>query len=209
MFRTTLTLAIAFIAALAPVQAQTYKDVSIIYDIEFDVDEMDAASASMLQGSTMTLRFLDSKVRLEMDMNIMTTTAINDESTGEGVVLMDMFGQKMYQVIDKNDEDAPDQDFDIEYTGETMEIAGFDTEQAMVTYADGRTGEFWICKEIVPGSTENDFTLTGIKGMPLQMDMEQEGMTMRLFAVEVITEAPSEELFDTTPPEGYVEMDDQ
>lgn len=207
MFRTTLTLAIAFIAALAPIQAQTYKNVSIVYDIEFDIDEMDAAAASMLQGSTMTLRFLDQKVRLEMNMNFMTTIAINDESTGEGVVLMDMFGQKMYQVMDKDDEEAPDQEFEIEYTGETMEIAGFDTEQAIVTYADGRTGEFWICKEIIPGSTENDFTLTGIKGMPLQMDMEQEDMTMRLFAIEVITEAPSEELFDTTPPEGYVEME--
>lgn len=188
-------------------QAQTYKNVSIVYDIEFDVDEMDAASASMLQGSTMTLRFLDQKVRLEMDMNIMTTIAINDEATGEGVVLMDMFGQKMYQAIDSEDEDAPDQEFEIEYTGETMEIAGFDTEQAMVTYADGRTGEFWICKEIVPGSSENDFTLTGIKGMPLQMDMEQDDMTMHLFAVEVITEEPSADLFDTTPPEGYVEME--
>ncbi len=207
MFRTTLTLAIAFLAAFAPIQAQTYKNVSIVYDIEFDVDEMDAASASMLQGSTMTLRFLDQKVRLEMDMNIMTTTAINDEATGEGVVLMDMFGQKMYQVIDNDTEESPDQEFEIEYTGETMEIAGFDTEQAMVTYADCRSGEFWICKEIVPGSTENDFTLTGIKGMPLQMDMEQDDMTMHLVAIEVITDEPSADLFDTTPPAGYVEMD--
>lgn len=207
MFRTTLTLAIAFLAAIAPIQAQTYRNVSIIYDIEFDVDEMDAASASMLEGSTMTLRFLDQKVRLEMDMNIMTTTAINDESTGEGIVLMDMFGQKMYQVIDNDTEESPDQDFEIEYTGETMEIAGFDTEQAMVTYTDGRTGEFWICKEIIPGSTENDFVLTGIKGMPLQMDMEQDGMTMHLVAIEVVTEEPSTDLFDTTPPAGYVEME--
>lgn len=203
-------LAAVMLISLTSVKAQPYSDVIVTYEIEFDSDEMDAMSASMLEGSTMTLMFKGQKVRLEMDMNIMSTTAITDEAGKTGIVLMDMFGQKMYQTIDEEglDGEEGEEDFSVEYTGETMEIAGMTTEQAIVTYDDGREAEFWICKDIVPNSNSSDFTMSGIKGLPLQMDMQQDNMAMHLIAVDVVLEAADDELFDTTPPAGYTEMDD-
>lgn len=201
-------LASILLVSLSNISAQRYSSGIVFYDIEFDSEELDAASAAMLEGSNLILMFKDQKVRVEMDMQEMTTIAINDEDHQTRIVLVDMFGQKMYQTLDWEElEDSPsEEEFTVEYSGEIQDIAGMKTEQAIITYRDGQTAEFWICKDIVPGASSTDFTLSGIQGLPLEMDIKQNNMEMHLTAIEVILEEVDDELFDTTPPPGYTEV---
>lgn len=191
---------------------QVTDNFSVTYDIEFDGDQLDPMSASMMEGSTMKLTFSGKRSRVDMDMQMMSTTAITDENLKQGLVYitMDMMGMRQYKPITEAEfeENIKNDDFDIERTGETMEIAGYEAEKVIMTAASGETMEMWVTSEIRPSSTANQYTYEGLNGLPLKMQMTQDNLNMTFTAAEVNTETPDEAMFDLTPPEGYELMEE-
>ncbi len=191
---------------ISPAFGQKPSDVTVVYDLDADAEELDAMSRSMLQGGSMTMMFLGKKLRVEMDMQMMSTTTITDDASGTGIVLMDLFGQKMYKLIDGS-EVSPD-GFEVKKgTGSKM-IAGYKAEEYFVTTPTGEQFNMWVTSEIVPGATNKEMGLANIKGLPLEMDITQGGMSLHLVARSVDLTKPDAALFVITPPEGYVEMND-
>jgi hypothetical protein len=136
-----------------------------------------------------------------------------DEKTDEqpGVV-PDQYKETYSKAIEEQAKKNQIQQQNIEDTGETENIAGYDCTKYKVNHTDHKkqsTGFAWLAEEIyfdLPGNInvgENPlFQFIGYSGFPLKFEMYEEGQViMQLKATEVIRKKLHEELF-TLPP-GY------
>ncbi len=199
-------------APLSMAQAQAVRSATIVYDVEIESDEIDAMQAAMMANSTLTLTYKGKLSRIEMNMGPMNTTVITNAQTNQGLMLMNMMGQKLYKRLTDQELAAANEQqsaaYKVSYTGETAEIAGYEVKQAIVTTPEGETLEMWVTEEILSEPGSNGFTYQGLKGFPLEMDMEQNGLLLHLVAREVDTTTPDDGLFSLTPPAGYGAMDE-
>jgi len=197
-------LLLLFLGVGTQVQAQT-TDFSIQYDVEVSGDEIEPMVAAMMAGTTMELSFKGSKSRMVMDMGMLSkTVAVTDGEAKKGVVLMDMMGRKM--AIPMTEEDfQPDADAPepkIRKTGKTKKIAGYNCKQAFIEAEEGQEFEIWYSEDIRV-EAESEYNYSGLNGFPLQMDVNQEGMMMKMTAKEVSKGKLSKDLFSTEIPDGY------
>ena len=157
----------------------------------------------MMNGSTITMMFLGNKFRVDTDMAMANTSLIGDGKSA--IMLMEGMGQRGYQTM-PTDQDPDLEQPKVRYTGATKTIAGYATKQVILTNADGTEIELWVAESLQPANSASQFSFEGVKGMPLQMDVEMQGMKVHLTAYEVDTEAPDASLFDMTPPPGFRKM---
>ena len=189
----------------AAAQTAPLSDCKIEYKIDLNDPKMDPMAKMMMSTAKMSIGFLGKKSRVEMNMNaMMKTVAISDESTKKSLVLMDMLGQKKAMVP----KDDPTE-FKNRYnststkTGKTKTIAGYTCSEYIVKTTDGDQLEMWCTTAIKPQSTATDFSFKNVEGFPLQMELNQDGMKIKMIATKVIPGKIDATLFSTTVPAGY------
>ena len=166
---------------------------TVTYDMEFSSDDPNVqAQLGMMQGSEMVLTFAEQNMKTEMKMgSIMTNTTIINGEQNKGLMLMSgMVGKKAVPMskedLEKENEESPDEnDLDIEKTGETKEIAGFQCEKIILTTEEGDAIEMWVTDEIKPKRKDGRFVREGV-GFPLMMETNQQGMVITFSAKEVV-----------------------
>ena len=209
-----------FISPVFLFSQQTLKSGSIKYEIskiESDDPAMDA-QLQMLQGGTITLYFNQQTQRVDVNMmgGMMQTTSIVDVDKNEVATYMDMMGQKIKMVTEKEDYTAmadslkkikmPDLEF---HKNDKKEIAGYPCYRVDIkTEAEGQ--EIIITSYItdkikVPQQSIQNVDVPNLPGAVLSYSFEMMGMKMQYDAVEVEKEVdPSVFEFSS---EGYREMD--
>jgi len=185
---------------------------TVTYDMEFSSDDPNVqAQLGMMQGSEMVLTFAEQNMKTEMKMgSIMTNTTIINGEQNKGLMLMSgMVGKKAVPMskedLEKENEESPDEnDLDIEKTGETKEIAGFQCEKIILTTEEGDAIEMWVTDEIKPKRKDGRFVREGV-GFPLMMETNQQGMVITFSAKEVVQkfEGKEKDIFSVDVPEGY------
>ncbi len=190
--------------------AQSYR---IEYDIVFDEGmEMEPMAKEMLKDMTMTMAIQDQKTRVDMDMgSMMSMVTVYSSEEKKSVVLMDMMGQKIAQIVEGQEFEQQidqQQDLKVTKTSESKKIAGYTCYKALVENPEG-DGEFeiWFTKDIHVGGVSNPYMYAGIEGFPLEMVVSQQGMNMRMQALSVSTQKMPASDFSTEVPEGYVIRD--
>lgn len=122
---------------------------------------------------------------------------------------MNMFGMKMAIPMDEAEFDEKENNSlapqDIKHTGKTKTIAGYKCKQVIGTSSDGDKLEFWYTDALHLVAKGADYSIPGIKGLPLEMDIVQEGMKIKMTATEVSTDKLDSGLFSTEIPAGYKE----
>lgn len=190
---------------LSTAHAQALSDCKIDYKVDLDDPGMDPMAKMMMSSAKMSISFLGKKSRVDMNMNaMMSTVAITDETTKKSIVLMDMLGKKMAMVPD-DDPTTLKENYDATSTktGKAKTIAGYKCEEYIVKSSDGDELHMWCTAQIKPQSTATDFSFKNVNGFPLEMDMKQDGMKMKMTATKVYTEKPDAKLFSTAVPPGY------
>lgn len=199
-------MALAFVAFFSSqANAQAVSNCKIDYKIDLNGSDMDPMAKMMMSGAKMSISFLGKKSRVDMTMNaMMRTVAISDETTKKSVVFMDMAGKKM-AMIPEDDPTTLKEDYAATSTktGKSKTIAGYKCEEYIVKTKEGDEMHMWCTSKIKPQTSATDFSFKNVEGFPLEMDMNQDGMKMKMTATKVNLEQPDAKLFSTAIPPGY------
>jgi len=171
--------------------------------------------AAMITGSTMELSFTPNNVKLVANLmsGMMKMDVRMDNKKSEGIMLMDMMGQKKVVEMDdeqmKKSKEKNQKPPQVEYTSKYKKIAGYKCQEARVTMEGVEEPAIVYITEKIKPSNLGDVSMmqfTGLKGFPLSWKIEQQGMTIIMEASDVSLDKLPKSTFDMKVPEGYEKM---
>jgi GLPGLI family protein len=165
-------------------QAQAKFEGTVVFSIDVNGDALPPEAKAMFAGSEMTVFLKDNLSRTDMKMGPQATTTITDAKTKSMYTLMDMMGQK-YKIVMKPDEKKAQPV--VKELPETKEIAGYTCKKAEVT-VEGVTDPVTVYYTEAIANSGYNSQIKGIKGYPLQFEMNQGGMKMSFLAKSVTKE---------------------
>ncbi len=201
-----LSLAVAFATTFT--FAQKFEG-TIIMGIEYDNLPPELEAYESMLPKENVLKVKGNKSRVEMPSMGGEQIVIMDSDKQEGVILMNLMGQKIAMKMGPEDfkageEAAKESKTETEITKETKKIAGYTCTKAIITDEEGEEVEVWFTKEIPTVASESKKINGDIDGFPMQYPMERQGMSMVITVTKVDKGSISDTEFDT--PEGYQEM---
>jgi GLPGLI family protein len=201
-------LTVVAFAGMFAAQAQIKEGV-VTYSVA--VEGLPPEQASMMKGMELTMTFKDKKSRAEFSSAMMTTITISDDNGS--LTLMDGMGQKSYIKMSKADleKDAKKAaEPKITYTDEKMTIAGYECKKAIIEVKDQK-GEMqkvnvWYTEKLPNNSAGRMMgAYKGLKGAPLEFDVSQGPMKMKMTATKVSLSPVTDSQFVVST-DGYTEM---
>lgn len=185
----------------------------IKFTMKVEGNQQDIAS-QMLSNTTVSIYFKKEKALMEMNTPAYNMRTLTDNS---GVLLlMDAAGQKFYTKKTKDDLakeklSGKSAEPEILYTNESKKILGYDCRKAYLTIQSNRgmpnKMTIWCTEKIrnVPGiGPINADALTKLKGMALEVEMEQSGIKSKMTATEISTKPVADAAFAVST-NGYTE----
>ena len=140
----------------------------------------------------------DTKTKMEMDMMGTKMIIISDIETSTSTSYTDVMGQKIKSIIPMENAEGAE----IKLTdGETKKIAGFLCKKAIIIESDSPDVEVYYSEELKSNaflSLQPQFKK--LKGIPLEYQLNQQGMTIIYSAKEVTKKSLNNSFFN--PPEG-------
>jgi GLPGLI family protein len=131
-----------------------------------------------------------------------STIILTDTLSKMGYVCMDMMGNKiaMQMPLDEMENEEAVSDMQIKYINETKMVAGYTCKKAIITMKVEEQEilqTVWYCEEIQ--NTNRD--MYKLKGMPMEYDMDMQGMHVNYVVSNVSKEKIPDTMFDV--PAGY------
>lgn len=177
----------------------------VVYDMKVSGKDIDPMTAMMLSGANVDVAFKANKTRAAMKMAMMSSTAVIDNQAQKGLVLINAMGKKM--AMEMKPEDFKDQGkasgYKVIKATNTKTIAGYLCNLAYVQDSTGEKYEVWYTPKIQYDGSASGFSYDGIDGLPLEVEINQDGMKMRLLAKSVKVGPQDATLFDMKIPAGY------
>jgi GLPGLI family protein len=161
--------------------AQKQFEGTVTYTLDISGEGLPPEAKQMLAGSEMIVAMKGDKARTDMNMTMQKTTAISDAKTKTSFVLMDLMGTK-YKIVSKADEKQPE--VKVKELPETKEVAGYKCKKAEVTM-EGQTEPITVFYTEDILNTGYNSQIKGIKGYPLQFEVNQGGMKISYTAKSV------------------------
>jgi GLPGLI family protein len=187
------------------VWAQAATEGRVVYDMKISGKDIDPMMAMMMNGANVDVAFKGEKTRAAMKMTMMNSTAVIDNQAKKGLVLINAMGKKM--AMEMKPEDFQDQqkkgDYKVIKTTSTKTIANYLCNLAYVQDSTGEKFEVWYTPKIKYDGSASGFSYDGIDGLPLEIEINQDGMKMRLLAKSVKLGVQDAALFDLKVPAGY------
>lgn len=208
----TIALSFVLLCSVAAASAQT---THIMYKMEGE-----GQAAAMISGSTMDFYFDKDNFKMVMDMmgGMLQMDMRMEVDKKEGIMLMDMMGQKQYKVLTEEDaqgkEGAEDFNPKITYLNEYETVAGYKCQKALVEVesSDQPIVVYFTDKMKMPEYMKKyveSIKMKGIKGFPLQYEMTDPNVGKIIVkAVTVETKKFAKTMFSTKIPDGYTKMED-
>ncbi len=182
----------------------------ISYNIDLSNTEMSFSQKQMLEAAKLTISFKDALVKTDFDMGMIAIIVTADGDAKKGLTLFSMLGNKTAARMSAEDFSKKEKEkgnYTVEYSDETKEIAGYKCKKANVKMDNGSTLSMFYTEDIQPAKVNTDFTFEGIKGFPLEMQVEVNGMKVKMVAASVDGTSLPENYFSMEIPEGYTETD--
>lgn len=181
----------------------------IKYGISFEGSGLPQEAMAMLSGAEAVTYIKGDQRRMDLNMAIQSTTAITDPKTKSVITLMDVMGQKYLIRITEADlkkEEATAPELTIKYLDETKEIAGYKCKKAEITMKtkEGKTDVVYVYYTDEIPASEVKAPYKGLKGFPMEYQMNQGGLRMTFTTKSVSKEAVAAGKFEI--PAGYTEI---
>ena len=177
------------------------------------IDGLPPEQAAMMEGMEMKTIFKNGKIRSEWNSAFGSSVTVTDGKGGY-TTLMDQMGQKIFmkgKVDDAKKKEDKLKDPKINYVSETKSIAGYECKKAIIETETGK-GEsvkstVWFTDKFAPieSGGGRGMQFPGLKGVPLEFEMPQGPMTIKVTASNVSTTSVSDSKFEVST-EGYTEM---
>ncbi|MCG3166646.1 MAG: hypothetical protein POELPBGB_02426 [Bacteroidia bacterium] len=182
----------------------------IAYNIDFEGSEMGMLEKQLLQMAKLTISFKDAMMKTEFDMGMMATTVVVDGNAKSGLMLISAMGNKTAAKMSAGDLQKQEQakgNYTVEYSDETKEIAGYTCKKATLKMENGANLTLYYSEDIQPAKMNTEFTYSEIKGFPLEMQIDMNGMKFNMVASKVDGTPLPADYFSMAIPEGYTETD--
>lgn len=177
--------------------------------INYDIKVENSPAAAFMSDFHATIYYKQGKSLTDLSSSMFSTKTVTTDSGA--LTLMQVMGQKYFARIPAagmgNGKPVPD----ITYIDSTKEIAGYTCKKALIKVngKDGATdtATFWYTEKIPVinvGLAADVFK--GLKGMPLEYEMNTPVMKLKLSAVKVSTGDIPDSTFNLST-EGYTEFD--
>lgn len=150
------------------------------------------------------------KSRFEQITGMSSTVVISDMEANTSVVLVEAMGQKFKVTLSKEDVEksiAQQGNPQVNYVAGTKEIMGYTCKKAEVSMTGMAEPAIFYYTEEIPPIKMRGMESLNLKGMPMEYEMTNQGITMVVSVSKMEKQALNESLFDV--PAGYNEMDDQ
>lgn len=182
----------------------------ISYTIDLAGSEMGMLEKQLLQMAKLSISFKDAMMKTEFDLGMMATTIVVDGNQKSGLMLVSAMGNKTAAKMSAGDLQKQEQakgTYTVEYSDETKEIAGYKCKKATLKMENGANLTLYYSEDIQPAKMNTDFTYSEIKGFPLEMQMDMNGMKFNMVATKVDGTPLPADYFSMAIPEGYTETD--
>lgn len=170
--------------------------------IKVTTEDPEMQQAAQYMPTEMLIYTKGAKSRIETSTMMGSTIILTDTVSKVGYVCMDMMGNKiaMEMPFDEMENEESVSDMQIKYINETKMVAGYKCKKAIITMkVEGEevVQTVWYCEEIQ--NTNRD--MYKLKGMPMEYDMDMQGMHVNYFVSNVSKEKLADTMFDV--PAGY------
>ena len=170
--------------------------------IKVTTEDPEMQQAAQYMPTEMLIYTKGAKSRIETSTMMGSTIILTDTISKVGYVCMDMMGNKiaMEMPFDEMENEESVSDMQIKYINETKMVAGYKCKKAIITMkVEGEevVQTVWYCEEIQ--NTNRD--MYKLKGMPMEYDMDMQGMHVNYFVSNVSKEKLADTMFDV--PAGY------
>lgn len=180
----------------------------IVYNISFGGADIDPQMAAMMP-KTMKMKIKGEKSRMEMSMGMGSTIVVFNGEDKSGFTLMDIMGQKYAMKMtpeELEDENENEPEMDIEVTGETKEIAGYECKKAIVKSKEKGAENIemivYFTDELGSGMLNyNNPMFKDVQGVMMEYAMNENDVEMKFTAISVTKEKIKDEEYEI--PEGY------
>lgn len=194
--------------SLAVVAQKRASDLTIIYDAVISTGTMEPRLADAFDGATTTVYLKGNLSRSEMVSALARFTTIHDSRNGTGVVLQELGGQKLLirmTADDWKDKNRKYEGIRFVTTDETKMLAGYQCKKAVAELKDGSSFVVYYTEDIIPENNEYNGQFRGLKGLPLEYELQQGKLTIRYVVSQVLLNPVPVSRFDI-PKSGYREM---
>lgn len=200
-----ITAGMLFLLNFLPATAQKkVSELTLVYDYSIG----DGKPAPGTESATNTVYIKGSKSRVETVSSIFSSAVIHDNSTGFGVILKEVSGQKL--LIRMNPDNWKERNSRYEGmafkpTGEMREIAGYKCQKATATTSAGAVITVWYTKDLMPENKEYDPQFRNLDGLPLEYELTNGDLKIKYKAARISLNPVPASKFDV-PKSGYREM---
>jgi GLPGLI family protein len=204
MKKISLAVAVFCLFNVVLAKAQKIAEGKLTYEISFPDMEVDEQTKSMMPTESV-IYFKDNLMRMEMKMMGMSTVVIGNQKDKSAITLMDMMGNKYAikmtaEEIEKEKSKVNSPKYDVKLTDETKVIAGYKCKKAIASTKDGNEIVIFYTSEIAAKNQSFNDQYKGVDGFPMEYQMTQNGMNMKLVAKSVSREKVDDSKF-TIPPD--------
>lgn len=210
----TLLLTALMLTSATAQKGKKIQDAVITYDMKMDGDN---PMASMMGDMTMKIGFNGTASIADINMmnGMITTNVCFDNKKKEGIMLMNMMSKKIavkmnetemkeYQQKQSKNTAPPKIEY---FKKETKKIAGYKCYKVVSTTDNTNPVIMYVTEDIQPTATSQwEMQYPGMKGYPLSIEVNQQGMKVTIIAKEVDAKASKEIKYSPKIPEGYEEM---
>jgi hypothetical protein len=180
-------------------------ELTLVYDYSVGGDAIKAPGA---ENVTHTLYIKGSKSRSEMTNPLFSSTTIFDASTGFGVILNEVSGQKLLIRLNPEnwaEKNKPYAGMLYKNTTETKEIAGYRCVKAVGQTKSGTTITVFYTKDLIPDNRDYDPAFKTLDGLPLEYEYASGDLKIRYRIARININPVPASKFDI-PKSGYREM---
>ncbi len=200
-------MAVLFGAFFTATAQRNVAEATIVYDMVIQTGNSTPQSGA-LTGATTTVYLKGNNSRTDMTSTLGKEVTIYNSKTNNAVILKEFSGQKLMITLTRENWIAKNKMYSnikFELTGETKNIAGYNTKKAIATMADGKTFEVYYTPELVPANKEYDLTFSNLPGLAVQYEIESGKMKFRYTLSKISYDPVPVSLFDF-PTSGYRTM---
>jgi hypothetical protein len=187
---------------LAPLASMAQFEGKMTMTIKVTTEDPEMQQAAQYMPTEMIIFTKGSKSRIETNTMMGSTIILSDTLAKVGYVCMDMMGNKIAMAMpyDEMESEEAVSDMQIKYLNETKMVAGYKCKKAIITMKVENQEVLqtvWYCEEIQ--NTNRD--MYKLKGMPMEYEMDMEGMNVSYVVSNVSKEKIADTMFDV--PAGY------
>ncbi|MDO6432143.1 hypothetical protein Q4E93_16190 [Flavitalea sp. BT771] len=195
-----------FLPHMEPETAQKkVSELTLVYDYSV----VNGKTSSVSENATHTVYIKGNKSRSEIVSPIFSSTVIFDASTGFGVILKEVSGQKLLIRLNPDNWKERNRLYDgmvfKTTTSETKEIAGYKCQKATATTHSGSTITVFYTKDLLTENKEYDPPFRNLEGLPLEYELAS-GEVKISYRVSRISLNPVPVSKFDIPKSGYREM---